>query len=289
MKVIVFVKATKSSEAGAMPSTELITAMMEYNQQLVDAGIMLGGEGLHPSSKGVRVLFSGKERTVTQGPFPHTNEIVSGYWIWQVKSMEEAIEWVKRCPNPMPENSEIEIRPLFTAEDFGEALTPELREQEDLMRNQVPEPDRWEKKPARLFAGISRTYTFSEREKIPAHWQEFVQHFGKIDKQVGVDSYGICWSANAETFDYLTAVEISEQGLLPEGFTTLELVPQHYAVFIHYGHSSGIPQTIAAIWEKWLPASGLKAANAPCYERYTSEYNPETGTGGTEIWIPIQQ
>lgn len=289
MKVIVFVKATKSSEAGEMPSTELITAMMEYNQQLVDAGILLGGEGLHPSNKGVRVLFSGNERTVAQGPFPHTNEIVAGYWLWQVKSMEEAIEWVKRCPNPMPENSEIEIRPLFTAEDFGEALTPELREQEEQMRNQVPEPDRWEKKPARLFAGISRTYTMSEREKIPAHWQEFVQYLGKISKQVGDDCYGICWSANAETFDYLTAVEISETGPLPEGFTTLELVPQHYAVFIHYGHSSGIPQTIAAIWEKWLPASGLKAANAPCYERYTSEYNPKTGMGGVEIWIPIQQ
>lgn len=289
MKVIVFVKATKSSEAGEMPSTELITAMMEYNQQLVDAGIMLGGEGLHPSNKGVRVLFSGNKRTVAQGPFPHTNEIVAGYWLWQVKSMEEAIEWVKRCPNPMPENSEIEIRPLFTAEDFGEALTPELREQEEQMRNKVPEPDRWEKKPARLFAGISRTYTMSEREKIPAHWQEFVQYLGKISKQVGDDCYGICWSANAETFDYLTAVEIGETGPLPEGFTTLELVPQHYAVFIHYGHSSGIPQTIAAIWEKWLPASGLKAANAPCYERYTSEYNPKTGMGGMEIWIPIQQ
>ncbi len=289
MKVIVFVKATKSSEAGEMPSTELITAMMEYNQQLVDAGIMLGGEGLHPSNKGARVLFSGKERTVTQGPFSHTNEIVAGYWLWQVKSMEEAIEWVKRCPNPMPENSEIEIRPLFTAEDFGEALTPELREQEEQMRNQVPEPDRWEKKPARLFAGISHTYTMSEREKIPAHWQEFVQHFGTINNQVGDDSYGICWSANADVFDYLTAVEISDKGPLPEGFTTLELVPQHYAVFIHYGHSSKIPQTIAAIWEKWLPASGLKAANAPCYERYTSEYNPQTGMGGTEIWIPIQQ
>lgn len=289
MKVIVFVKATKSSEAGEMPSTELITAMMQYNQQLVDAGIMLGGDGLHPSAKGVRVLFSGNNRTVSKGPFPHTNEIVAGYWLWQVKSMEEAIEWVKRCPNPMIEDSEIEIRPLFTAEDFGDAMTPELREQEERMRNLVPEPDRWEKKPARLFAGISRQYAMSERDNIPSHWQEFVAYLGQIPNQVGEDCYGICWNANTEIFDYLTAVEISEEGLLPRGFTTLKVDAQHYAVFIHHGHSSAIPQTIGAIWEKWLPASGLKAANAPCYERYTPDYNPETGMGGTEIWIPIQQ
>lgn len=144
MKVIVFVRATASSEEGLMPGEELITAMMEYNQQLIDAGIMLGGDGIHPSSKGARVVFSGANRTVKHGPFP-TNEVIAGYWLWQVKSMEEAIEWVKRCPNPMLEESEIEIRPLFTAEDFGDALTPELREQEDKMRAQVPEPDRWEK------------------------------------------------------------------------------------------------------------------------------------------------
>lgn len=289
MKVMVFVKATQSSEAGEMPSTELITAMMEYNQQLIDAGIMLGGEGLHPSAKGVRVLFSGAERKVNHGPFPTTNEIVAGYWLWQVKSMEEAIEWVKRCPNPMPEESEIEIRPLFSAEDFGEVMTPEMLAQEDRMRDQVPEPDRWEKKPARLFAGISRHYTFSERGNIPSHWQEFVPHLGQINNQTGEDCFGICWQANADGFDYLTAVQISALGTLPEGFTPLEIAPQRYAVFIHHGHSSAIPQTIAAIWEKWLPASGLQAANTPCYERYTAEYNPQTGMGGTEIWIPIQQ
>lgn len=289
MKVMVFVKATKQSEAGEMPSTELITAMMAYNQQLIDAGIMLGGEGLHPSTKGVRVLFSGAERTVAHGPFPHTNEIVAGYWLWQVKSMEEAIEWVKRCPNPMPEESEIEIRPLFGAEDFADVMTPELREQEDRMRDQVPEPDRWEKKPARLFAGINRTYAMSERGNIPAHWQAFLPHLGQTHNQIGADCYGICWNANPEAFDYLTAVEIRDHSDLPNGFTTLAVAPQNYAVFIHHGHSSAIPQTLSAIWEKWLPASGLQAANAPCYERYTSEYDPETGTGGTEIWIPIQQ
>ena len=138
MRFIVFVKATKNSEAGVMPSQELLTAMMKYNEELVQAGVMLGGEGLHPSSKGVRVKFSGSRRIVTDGPFVETNEIVAGYWLWQCKSKEEAIEWVKRCPRPMPgEESEIEIRPLFEADDFGAELTPELREREDRLRAQA--------------------------------------------------------------------------------------------------------------------------------------------------------
>ena len=138
MRFIVFVKATKNSEAGVMPSQELLTAMMKYNEELVQAGVMLGGEGLHPSSKGVRVKFSGSRRIVTDGPFVETNEIVAGYWLWQCKSKEEAIEWVKRCPSPMPvEESEIEIRPLFEAEDFGAELTPELREREERLRAQA--------------------------------------------------------------------------------------------------------------------------------------------------------
>lgn len=138
MRFIVFVKATKNSEAGVMPSQELLSAMMKYNEELVKAGVMLGGEGLHPSSKGVRVKFAGSQRIVTDGPFAETNEIVAGYWLWQCKSKAEAIEWVKRCPNPMPgEESEIEIRPLFEADDFGAELTPELREQEERLRAQV--------------------------------------------------------------------------------------------------------------------------------------------------------
>lgn len=121
-----------------MPSQELLTAMMQYNQTLVDAGIMLAGEGLHPSSKGVRVRFSGSKRVVTGGPFAETNEVVAGYWLWQCRSMDEAIEWVKRCPNPMPgEESDIEIRPLYEAEDFGAEFTPELRQQEEKMREQI--------------------------------------------------------------------------------------------------------------------------------------------------------
>lgn len=137
MKVMVLIKATQDSETGVMPSEQLLTEMGQYNEALVRAGILLAGEGLHPSSKGIRVHFSGTDRTVTQGPFTPAQELVAGYWLWQVNSMEEAIAWVKRCPNPMPGDSEIEIRPVFEAADFGEALTPELREQEDRIRAQV--------------------------------------------------------------------------------------------------------------------------------------------------------
>ena len=135
MKVMVLVKATEDSEAGVMPSEQLLTEMGQYNEALVKAGIMLAGEGLHPSSKGARVQFSGTNRSVTDGPFAETKELVAGYWIWQVQSMAEAIEWVKRCPNPMPGESAIEIRPIFTAEDFGESFTPELRAQEERIRS----------------------------------------------------------------------------------------------------------------------------------------------------------
>ena len=134
MKVMVMVKATPSSEAGAPPNTELLEAMMNYNEELAKAGVMLAGEGLKPTSAGVRVHFNGAERTVTDGPFTETNELVAGFWLWQVKSMEEAIAWVKRCPNPMPEESEIEIRPLYEMEDFSETMTPEIAEQEERLR-----------------------------------------------------------------------------------------------------------------------------------------------------------
>lgn len=137
MKVMVIVKATQDSEAGVMPSEQLLTEMGKYNEELVKAGIMLAGEGLHPSSKGARVQFSGTNRTVIDGPFTETKELIAGYWLWQVQSIEEAIDWVKRCPNPMPGDSEIEIRPVFEADDFGEALTPELREQEERIREKT--------------------------------------------------------------------------------------------------------------------------------------------------------
>ena len=134
MKFMVIVKATKESEAGVMPSTEMLTAMGNYNEELVKAGVLLAGEGLHPSSKGARVRFSGTSRTVVDGPFTETKELIAGFWILQVRSKEECIEWVKRCPNPMLGPSEIEIRQVFDADDFGEALTPELRAQEERMR-----------------------------------------------------------------------------------------------------------------------------------------------------------
>lgn len=140
MKVMVIVKATRSSEAGELPSTELLEAMGAFNEELIQAGVMLMGEGLRPSSQGARVRFSGSERTVTPGPFSHTEELIAGFWIWKVQSLEEAIAWVKKCPNPMNEASEIEIRPLFEMEDFGEALTPELREQEESQRERTGNP-----------------------------------------------------------------------------------------------------------------------------------------------------
>jgi hypothetical protein len=137
MRVIVMVKATKGSEAGEMPDQRLLTEMGNYNEELVKAGIMLAGEGLHPSSKGKRVRFSGTQRTVVDGPFAETKELIAGYWLWQVKSMDEAVEWLKKCPNPHNEDSEIEIRPIFEAEDFGAEFTPELREQEERIRKEA--------------------------------------------------------------------------------------------------------------------------------------------------------
>lgn len=137
MRVMVLVKASKDSEAGVMPDEKLLAAMGAYNEELVKAGIMLAGEGLHPSSRGVRVQFSGDQRTVVDGPFAETKELVAGFWLWQVKSMEEAVEWLRKCPNPMTEDSEVEIRPVFEAADFGAELTPELREQEDRLRAQL--------------------------------------------------------------------------------------------------------------------------------------------------------
>jgi hypothetical protein len=138
MKVMVIVKATKNSEAGVMPSEKLLTEMGAFNEELVKAGIMLAGDGLKPSVNGKRVRFAGGKRTVIDGPFAETKELIAGYWIWQVRSMDEALEWVRRCPDPMPgEESELEIRPVFEAEDFGAEFTPELREREDQLRAEL--------------------------------------------------------------------------------------------------------------------------------------------------------
>ena len=137
MRVMVMVKATEESEAGVMPSEQLLSDMMKFNEELVNAGVMLSGDGLHPSSKGKRVGFSEDKRTVIDGPFAETKELVAGFWMWKVNSMDEAVEWVKRCPNPMNTPSEIEIRPVFEMEDFGEELTPELKEKEERLRAQI--------------------------------------------------------------------------------------------------------------------------------------------------------
>lgn len=137
MRVMVIVKASADSEAGEMPKSEMLAAMGKYNEELVAAGIMLAGDGLHPSSKGKRVRFSGKERTVVDGPFAETKELIAGFWMWQVKSMDEAVEWARRCPNPMNDGGELELRPVFEAEDFGDEFTPELRAQEDRLREQM--------------------------------------------------------------------------------------------------------------------------------------------------------
>ena len=134
---MVMVKATQESEAGTMPSQQLLTDMMKFNEELVNAGVMLAGEGLHPSSKAKRVHFSGAKRTVTDGPFAETKELIAGYWIWKVNSMEEAVEWVKKCPNPMNGDSDIDIRPIFEAEDFGDEFTPELQAQEERIRAKI--------------------------------------------------------------------------------------------------------------------------------------------------------
>jgi hypothetical protein len=139
MRVMVMVKANEDSEAGALPSTELLTEMGKYNEELVKAGIMLDGEGLHPSSKGVRIQFSGDQRNVVDGPFTETKELIAGYWVWQVRDMDEAIEWAKRCPNPTGVESALELRPVFELDDFGDNVTPEVRERDERLRSEIEE------------------------------------------------------------------------------------------------------------------------------------------------------
>jgi len=139
MRVMVIVKASKASEAGELPSEELMTEMSNFNEELVKAGVLLAADGLQPSSKGARVKFAGKERTLVDGPFAETKELIAGFWLWQVRSMDEAIEWVMRCPNPHNDDSEIEIRQVFEADDFGEAYTPELREKDERLGTQMAE------------------------------------------------------------------------------------------------------------------------------------------------------
>ncbi len=290
MKVMVIVKATGASEAGEMPSTELLSAMGKYNEELVRAGIMLAGEGLHPSSKGARVRFSGKDRIVTDGPFAETNELIAGFWMWKVKSLAEAVEWVKRCPNPMNEESDIEIRPVFEAEDFGAAFTPELREQEAALRARTLglSAPTFQQGPELLIAGLNEHYDKDTRTRIPAQWGRLAPHLGKVPGQVGRDAYGVSHAAHSGRFEYLAGVAVSSRDGLPEGFTTVKVEARRYAVFAHAGHVSSLPAAIDTIWGKWAPDCGLPVASgAPCFERYTPEFDACTGLGGMEVWIPL--
>lgn len=290
MKVMIIVKASASSEAGDMPSEALLAAMGHYNEELVNAGIMLAGEGLHPSSKGVRVRFSGKKRSVTDGPFAETKELIAGYWIWKVNSMQEAIDWVKRCPNPMTEDSDIEIRPLFEADDFGDTFTPALREQEASIRAKTQGLGtlRFENGRELLIAGFNAHYTFATRSNVSQQWERFVPHLGKIPGQVDQLVYGVCWNYKEDCgFDYLSGVEVNTRKPLSAEFSHIQLAAQRYAVFEHREHVSSIAKTLDRIWTQWAPDCGLKLAEAPWFERYTEAFDATTGIGGIEIWIPI--
>jgi len=291
MRFMVIVKASQASEAGQLPDEAILKKMAAFNEELIKAGVMLSGEGLQASAKGARVRFSGSRRTVIDGPFAETKELIAGYWIWKCASLQEAIDWVKRCPNPHAGESEIEIRQIFEAPDFGEAFTPELREQEAAQRAQtlgLERPQFADGKALRI-AGINQAYTMENRAQIPLQWQRFVPHIGKVAGQVQGYSYGVCWNDKLGfDFDYLTGVEVPVAGLLPDGFTVLELKAQRYAVFVHQGHISNLVNTIETIWMKWVPESGLKAARAPCFERYTPEFDPQKGIGGIELWIPVE-
>ena len=297
MKVMVLVKATTESEAGVLPSMELLVAMGKFNEELVKAGVMLAGEGLKPTSQGKRVRFSGKNRTMIDGPFADTNELVAGFWLWQVKSLEEAIEWVKRCPNPMPGDSEIEIRPLYSVEDFGDNATPEVREMERRLRMKSEDlvgsigPARFEHSPERLIAGCSGVFTLQTAARdIPPLWQRFMPHYGKVPGQKGTTTYGVSWNQMPSSeFEYLCGVEVAETAKLPDGLTTVRLPEGQYAVFEHAGHVSGISQMIGAIHSQWLPGSGYETAGPILFEHYTDKFNPQTHSGGIEIWLPVRK
>jgi predicted transcriptional regulator YdeE len=292
MRVMVMIKSTRSSEAGEMPSQELLAAMGRYNEELVQAGIMLSGEGLHPSSRGVRVTFDGDRRIVTDGPFAETKELIAGFWMWRVQSLQEAVDWIKKCPNPMPEESIVELRPVFEAEDFGAEFTPELREQEAALRAQTLGlvAPRFVDAPARRVAGVQQHYTPSSRNHIPQQWERFVPAAGGVRHRVGSDFYGVCCnSAPACEFEYVTGVEVSSIDGLPPSLKSVELPAGRYAVFTHQGHVSAIGATIDTVWSQWAPDCGLPLSRtAPCFERYTPEFNPHTGLGGMELWVALQ-
>ncbi len=290
MRVMVIVKASKDSEAGKMPSEELLAAMGKFNEELISAGLMLDGAGLKPTSAAVRVHFSGANRTVIDGPFTETKELLAGYWIWRVKSIEEAIEWVKRCPNPMPTDSDIEIRPFYESEDFGADLTPELREQEAAMMAITLGLNRpsFEVRRAMQLHGLNRSYTMESRIAIPQQWEQFIGQAKSLPNAMQSTFYGVSWNSKPNSdFDYLCGLELESNQSLPAEFTKLELTQRRYAIFLHTSHVSAIPKTLETIWCKWTPDCGLKIARSPSIECYTADFDAQSGMGGMEIWIPL--
>ena len=291
MRVMVFVKASKSSEAGVMPSQELLAAMGAYNEELAKAGVMVDGAGLKPTSAGARVQFSGSDRTVIDGPFTETKELVAGYWLWNVNSLQEAIDWVKRCPNPMPEDSEIEIRPLYELEDFGDLVTPDLREQEAAVLAQSLGLNfpYFEDRPPLHLMGLKRSYSMETRIAIPQQWEQFV---GQLPSSVDVQQanlYGVSWNTKANCdFDYLCGCEQTPGQSLPADFSSLTIDAQRFAIFPHTQHVSSLPKSLELIWQRWAPKCSLDLAGEPCIECYTPEFDPKTGMGGMEIWIPLK-
>jgi predicted transcriptional regulator YdeE len=278
--------------AGAEALKDAMTEAAAHARELSDSGRYVSASPLHSSETATCVRVRDGKRAITDGPFAETNEVIAGFWLWKVKSMAEAIEWVKRCPNPMLEDSAIEIRPVFEADDFGEAFTPELREQEAAVRAKALGLGTPTFRPGQrlLIAGLNESYTAATRGKIPEQWQRLAPHLGKVPGQVGEDSYGVCWKADSQcNFEYLAGVAVSSPDRLPAGFKAVEIDSLRYAVFGHAGHVSEIPATIAAIWTKWAPDCGLRLAHdAPCFERYTDEFDARTGLGGMEIWIPLE-
>lgn len=294
MRVMVIVKASRGSEAGEMPSQELLTAMGNFNEELVKAGLMLDGAGLKPTSAGARVHFSGSNRTVIDGPFTETKELVAGYWIWKVDSLQQAIDWVKRCPNPMLEDSDIEIRPFYEAEDFGEALTPEMREQEAAILASslgLNFPSFQDRPPMRL-VGLLRSYNMETRIAIPQQWKQFVNLSNSLPQSRHTNYYGVSLNTKGNCdFDYLCAFE-ADQSLhaepLPTEFTQVTIEPHRFAIFAHTAHVSTLPKTLELIWQQWAKKCDLDIANGPCVECYTTDFDANTGMGGMEVWIPLK-
>jgi predicted transcriptional regulator YdeE len=266
--------------------------MAAYHEELAKAGALLDASGLQPSSKGWRIKYSGGTRTIVDGPFAETKELIAGYTLIKVKTRDEAVDWARRFPNPHLEDGEIEIRQLYELEDFAQVEAIDRFRELDAGRRAVAlglQLPRFEDGKALRIAGLNQAYTMENRTQIPLQWQRFVPHIGKIAGQVQGYAYGVCWNDKMGfNFDYLTGVEVPVVGELPEGFTTLDLKPQRYAVFAHQGHISNLVNTIETIWMKWVPDSGLKAARAPCFERYTPEFDPHQGIGGIELWIPVE-